>query len=97
MAYDEKMNFYHSVVEDIASQTLDKGVEFAMLHMGPLARALQENATRWVMNLGKLLNDSARESLTALDKKLDVNNCVFTRGVCSINFWYFFGRNCLRI
>lgn len=77
MAYDEKMHFYHCVVEDIASQTLDKKVEFAMLHMGPLARSLQENACRWVMSLGKLLNESARDNLMTLDRQLDVRSlCV---------------------
>ena len=73
MAYDEKMHFYNGVVKDIASLTLDRRVQFAMLHMGPLARSLQENAGHWVMSLGKLLNDSARDHLMTLDRQLDVN------------------------
>lgn len=72
VAYDEKLHFYHSVAEDIAAQTQDKEVEFAVLHMAPLARSLRENASSWVSSLGKLLNESAKDSLVSLDRQLDV-------------------------
>lgn len=50
----------------------------AVLHLDPLARALQENARNWVTSLGKLLNDSAKESLTKLNTELEVrvNTCI---------------------
>ncbi len=72
VAYDEKMHFYSCVAEDIAAQPTNKVVEFAMLHMGPLARALQENSRCWVTSLGKLLNDSAKDNLMKLDQQLNV-------------------------
>ena len=74
MAYDEKMHFYSSIIEDMRSHVLNKEVEFAVLHMEPLARALQENARRWVMSLGKLLNDSAKDSLMTLNNQLSVKD-----------------------
>lgn len=74
IAFDEKMYFYSCVAEDIATQSNDKEVQFAVLHMSPLARALQENARSWVTSLGKLLNDAAKESLENLDKELTVRH-----------------------
>lgn len=84
MAYDEKMHFYSCVVEDMKSNTMDREVEFAVLHMSPLARALQDNAQSWVTSLGKLLNESAKESLVALNLRLSVNSCYF---LCSAMFY----------
>lgn len=66
------MDFYNSVIADMESHPLDKEVEFAVLHMGPLARALQGNARCWVTSLGKLLNESAKDSLTSLHQQLSV-------------------------
>lgn len=73
VAYDEKMDFYSTVIEDMKMYQLDKEVEFAVLHMGPLARGLQENARCWVTSLGKLLRESAKDSLMALNQQLTVN------------------------
>ena len=73
MAYDEKMHVYSSVAVEIAGHPLSKEVEFALLDMDPLARALQENARCWVTALGKLLNESAKESLTGLGNQLQVS------------------------
>ena len=73
VAYDEKMHFYASVGADIASQVLETKVDFALLHMEPLARALQENARCWVTSLGKFLNESARDGLMNLDRQLAVS------------------------
>lgn len=72
MAYDEKMQVYKTVSSDVASQSNTKEVEFALLRMEPLARALQENARCWVTSLGKLLNDAAKDSLTQLKTELTV-------------------------
>ena len=72
VAYDEKLQFYTSVAAEISMQPMSKEVEFALLRMDPLARALQENARGWVTSLGKLLNDSARESLMSLKGELEV-------------------------
>ena len=72
MAYDEKLQFYTTVAEEISSQVMSCEVGFAVLHMEPLARALRENARGWVTSLGKQLNDSARESLNRLREELEV-------------------------
>ena len=47
-------------------------MEFVLLHLGPLSRSLQEIARQWVLSLGKLLNDSARENLMSLKEELEV-------------------------
>ncbi len=69
------MHVYASVAVEVASHPSTKEVEFALLDMDPLSRALQENARCWVTSLGKLLNDSARESLTQLATKIEVCVC----------------------
>ena len=73
MAYDEKMQVYKTVDSEVASLPSTKEVEFALLRMEPLARALQENAHCWVTSLGKLLNDTAKESLVQLKNELSVS------------------------
>ena len=72
--YDEKMHFYSTVEADIVAQPIDKQVKFILLHMGSLSTSLKNIAHNWVTSLGKLLNDSARSSLTKLDTQLDVRN-----------------------
>ena len=66
------MHVYTTVAVEIAGHGMQKDVEFARLRMEPLARALQANARCWVTSLGKLLNDSARESLNQLHSELEV-------------------------
>ena len=72
MAYDEKLHFYSSVAAEVATHSSSREVGVAVLHLDPLARSLQENARSWVTSLGKLLNDTARESLTKLNTELEV-------------------------
>ena len=72
MAYDEKMQVYKTVACEVAALPSTKEVEFALLRVEPLARALQENARCWVTSLGKLLNDTAKESLTQLKNEFTV-------------------------
>ena len=72
MAYDEKMQVYRTVDSEIAAFPTTKEVEFALLRVEPLARALQENARCWVTSLGKLLSDATRESLMQLKTEFDV-------------------------
>lgn len=40
------------------------------LNLQPLARAVQEHARGWVLSLGKLLKDSAKENLYSLNSEL---------------------------
>ncbi len=80
VAYDEKMQVYKTVDCEVASLPSTREVEFALLRMEPLARALQENARCWVTSIGKLLNDAAKESLLQLKNELSVS--VPTPGDC---------------
>lgn len=63
---------------EVATHSSSREMGVAVLHLDPLARALQENARSWVTSLGKLLNDSAKESLTKLNTELEVcmNTCI---------------------
>ncbi len=88
------MHVYSSVAVEVASHPLTKEVEFALLDMDPLSRALQENARCWVTSLGKFLNDSARESLTRLATKIEVCVCVCWRDITSTLKLQFLLRNC---
>lgn len=72
VVYDEKMQVYKTVGYEVAAIPSTKNVEFALLRMEPLARALQENANFWVTSLGKLLNDTAKDSLMQLKSNFSV-------------------------
>lgn len=82
VAYDEKMQAYKNVDSEVASLPSTTEVEFALLRVEPLARALQENARCWVTSLGKLLNDAAKESLVQLKNELSVSVHVPISGHC---------------
>lgn len=49
-----------------------KDVDFVRLNLDPLATTIQANARAWVKELGKFLNDSAREDLNALKGEIEV-------------------------
>lgn len=46
--------------------------DFMRLNLEPLATTIQANARAWVKELGKMLNDSARENLMTLKTELEV-------------------------
>ena len=70
--YDEKMHFYSIVEADIAAHPKDKQVKFILLHVGSLAKSLQNISRSWVVSLGKLLNEAARNNLIKLTEEMDV-------------------------
>jgi dynein heavy chain len=81
------MDFYTTIVDEMKAHPLEKEVEFAILHMSPLARALQENARRWVTSLGKLLRESAKDSLMVLNQQLSVSFGIsYEAGGYNLNF-----------
>lgn len=47
--------------------------DFVRLNLEPLATTIQANARAWVKELGKMLNESARENLMALKGELEVS------------------------
>lgn len=80
--YDEKLQFYARVSEEVALQPLVKDEHIIRLNLEPLARTVQENAQAWVNSLGRLLNESAREDLFSLRDDLLVLHCYFYTILC---------------
>ncbi|NWV46722.1 DYH10 protein, partial [Daphoenositta chrysoptera] len=70
--FDEHLQFYTKVAQEVTQRTLIKDVQFIRLQLAPLASAVQENAKSWVMSLGKLLNELAREELFRLQDEIQV-------------------------
>ncbi|XP_076854099.1 dynein axonemal heavy chain 10 [Brachyhypopomus gauderio] len=68
--YDEKLQFYSLIGQEVARQQMVKDEHMIRLILDPLARTVQENAQAWLTSLGRLLNTSAREDLHALQSEL---------------------------
>jgi dynein heavy chain len=69
--FDSYLQFYSEMVVEVSSQAATKNVDFVQLQLQPLITTIQSHAQSWVTSLGKLLNDSARESLFSLKSELD--------------------------
>ncbi|NXS20586.1 DYH10 protein, partial [Mystacornis crossleyi] len=70
--FEEHLQFYMKVAQEVTQRTLIKDEQFIRLQLAPLASAVQENAKSWVMSLGKLLNELAREELFRLQDEIQV-------------------------
>ncbi|NWS24258.1 DYH10 protein, partial [Polioptila caerulea] len=70
--FDENLQFYMKVAQEVTQQPLIKDEQFIRLQLAPLASAVQENAKSWMMSLGKLLNELAREELFSLQDEIQV-------------------------
>eukprot|EP00731_Ephydatia_muelleri_P035324 Em0114g8a len=70
VAYDEHMNLYTRTSDIISTRPMQKEIMFALLHLEPLARALQETARVWVTSLGRRLHNTAAGGLLQLDLEL---------------------------
>ncbi|KAM9193992.1 dynein axonemal heavy chain 10 [Dugong dugon] len=71
VAYDEKLQFYSKITYEVMRHPLVKDEHCIRLQLGPLARTVQENAKSWVVSLGKLLNESAKEELSNLQEEIE--------------------------
>ncbi|XP_004753142.1 dynein axonemal heavy chain 10 isoform X1 [Mustela putorius furo] len=71
VAYDEKLQFYSKIAQDVLRHPLIKDEHCIRLQLGPLANTVQENAKSWVTSLGKLLNESAKEELYSLHEEME--------------------------
>ncbi|KAL0610476.1 Dynein heavy chain 10, axonemal [Plecturocebus cupreus] len=71
VAYDEKLQFYSKITYEVMRHPLIKDEHCVRLQLGPLANKVQENAKSWVVSLGKLLNESAREELYNLHEEME--------------------------
>ncbi|NWX49365.1 DYH10 protein, partial [Steatornis caripensis] len=79
VAFDNQLQFYMKVAQEVTQQPLIKDKQFIRLQLAPLAYTVQENARGWVISLGKLLNESAREELFSLQEEIQVgvfSSCV---------------------
>ena len=74
IGFDDRIQVYCKIQDDINQQSQEKEIAFVLLHLGPLIRSLQDNARQWILSLGKILNESARESLMALKNEIEVHN-----------------------
>ncbi|NWT78846.1 DYH10 protein, partial [Lanius ludovicianus] len=72
VTFDEHLQFYMKVAQEVTQRTLIKDEQFIRLQLAPLASVVQENAKGWVMSLGKLLNELAREELFRLQDEIQV-------------------------
>lgn len=72
VAFDEELQFYMKVAQEVTQQPLIKDEQFIRLQLAPLAYMVQESAKGWVISLGKLLNESAREELFSLQEEIQV-------------------------
>uniref|UniRef100_I3N0B0 Dynein axonemal heavy chain 10 n=1 Tax=Ictidomys tridecemlineatus TaxID=43179 RepID=I3N0B0_ICTTR len=71
VAYDEKLQFYSKIAGDVMRHPLVKDEHCIRLQLGPLASTVQENAKSWVLSLGRLLNESAKEELESLQEEIE--------------------------
>ncbi|NWX71082.1 DYH10 protein, partial [Alca torda] len=72
VTFDEQLQFYMKVAQEVTQQPLIKDEQCIRLQLAPLVYTVQENARGWVISLGKLLNESAREELFSLQEEIQV-------------------------
>ncbi|NXQ69921.1 DYH10 protein, partial [Quiscalus mexicanus] len=72
VVFDEHLQFYLTVTQEVTQWPLVKDEQFIRLQLAPLASAVQENAKSWMMSLGKLLNELAKEELLSLQDEIQV-------------------------
>ncbi|NXI18875.1 DYH10 protein, partial [Irena cyanogastra] len=70
--FDEHLQFYMKVAQEVTQRPLVKDEQFIRLQLAPLASAVKENAKSWTMSLGKLLNELARQELFSLQDEIQV-------------------------
>eukprot|EP00062_Callorhinchus_milii_P021625 gi/632978548/ref/XP_007905975.1/ PREDICTED: dynein heavy chain 10, axonemal [Callorhinchus milii] len=71
VSYDEKLQFYTRIGEEVTQQALIKDEQCIRLQLKPLALSVQENAKAWVHSLGYFLNESAKQELNNLRNELE--------------------------
>ncbi|GAB0196984.1 dynein axonemal heavy chain 10 [Grus japonensis] len=77
--FDEELQFYMKVAQEVTQQPLIKDEQFIRLQLAPLAYTVQENAIGWVISLGRLLNELAREELFSLQEEIQSLSQSLTR------------------
>uniref|UniRef100_A0A8D2N9M5 Dynein-1, subspecies f n=1 Tax=Zonotrichia albicollis TaxID=44394 RepID=A0A8D2N9M5_ZONAL len=70
VVFDEHLQFYMTVTQEVTQGPLVKDEQFIRLQLAPLASAVKENARNWMLSLGKLLNELAKEELLSLQDEI---------------------------
>eukprot|EP01105_Mastigella_eilhardi_P016134 TRINITY_DN3695_c0_g1_i1.p1 TRINITY_DN3695_c0_g1~~TRINITY_DN3695_c0_g1_i1.p1 ORF type:complete len:4489 (-),score=1285.68 TRINITY_DN3695_c0_g1_i1:87-13553(-) len=65
--FDEKLAMYTKLSHEVQNLPLEKDVDFIRAISTPLSTAVQGEVAAWIFSYGKLLNDSARKRLMALN------------------------------
>ncbi|XP_033947329.1 dynein axonemal heavy chain 10 [Pseudochaenichthys georgianus] len=68
--YDEKMNFYSDMIQEVKQETLFRNEHVIHLNLEPLANTLRESAESWIHSLGSLLNKPVKEDMFNLRDEL---------------------------
>jgi dynein heavy chain len=71
VSYDDKMQFYSQVAEEVMTYPKSFKCGFVLLHLDPLSTAIHDSARLWVTSLGKYLNESAWAALSQLKEEID--------------------------
>uniref|UniRef100_A0A8C3PXH9 Dynein heavy chain tail domain-containing protein n=1 Tax=Chrysolophus pictus TaxID=9089 RepID=A0A8C3PXH9_CHRPC len=72
VTFDEKLQFYMKIAQEITQQPLIKDEQFIRLCLSALVSAVEDKAKDWMISLGKLLNEFARKELFSLQEEIEV-------------------------
>ncbi|KAM3661462.1 dynein axonemal heavy chain 10 [Ammospiza maritima maritima] len=70
VVFDEHLQFYMTITQEVTQGPLVKDEQFIRLQLAPLASAVKDTARNWMLSLGKLLNESAKEELLSLQDEI---------------------------
>ncbi|XP_054248884.1 dynein axonemal heavy chain 10 [Indicator indicator] len=71
VTFDDEFQRYRKVAQEVTQEPLIKDEQFIRLHLASLACTVQENVQGWVISLGKVLNESAKEELISLQEEIE--------------------------
>ena len=77
MWFDDRLQHYNKVAEEVEQLQTVKDQECIRLSMTQLAGSIVNHAKQWESVLGKVLRDSAKENLFNLRDMLDVSFIIF--------------------
>uniref|UniRef100_A0A8C9FH70 Dynein axonemal heavy chain 10 n=1 Tax=Pavo cristatus TaxID=9049 RepID=A0A8C9FH70_PAVCR len=70
VTFDEKLQFYMKMAQEVTQQPLIKDEQFIRLCLSALISAVEDKAKGWMVSLGKLLNEFARKELFSLQEEI---------------------------
>ncbi|POI32185.1 hypothetical protein CIB84_004063, partial [Bambusicola thoracicus] len=72
VTFDEKLQSYVKVAQEVTQQPLIKDEQFIRLCLSSLVPAVKDKAKDWMISLGKLLNEFARKELLSLQEEMEI-------------------------